>query len=244
LYNASAIKANAQEIPDLQDGVICCTPGALPYYIACNDDSCTNRIVYPNGNLKAEGTCMDGKKDKFWTAFYDNGMVMSKGEFLKGFPTGNWVFYFENGKQKAIGEFVPGKFELDDAGSGNFSEIAIRSGHWTFYYDNGNTYMDCNFDANEYSEETFNGNCIIYYANGNKKSEGIYRNNMKTGLWTYWYENGVKEKEESYLYQDCGLHDYVWFECPDGKWQYWDKDSKLMKTETYVDGKLKKTKTE
>jgi uncharacterized protein len=244
VFNYSVFQAKAQDIPDLKDNVLLCNPGALPYYIACNDDSCSQRLIYPSGNLKAEGTCIDRKKDKFWTAFYDNGMVMSKGEFQNGFPTGNWVLYFENGKKKAIGEFVPGKFELGDAGSGNYIDIAIKNGHWSFWYDNGNLFIDCIFDSNEHNEETLNGNYVIYYPNKTKKAEGTYRSNMKSGLWTYWYENGAKEKEENYLYQDCGLHDYIWFECPDGKWQYWDKDGNLVKTDTYVDGKLKKTKTE
>ena len=37
-----------------------------------------------------------------------------------------------------------------------------------------------------------NGLHIEYYKNGKKKSEGIYKNGKKDGLWSYWYKNGKK----------------------------------------------------
>ena len=34
--------------------------------------------------------------------------------------------------------------------------------------------------------------------NGEKKSEGIYKNGKLDGLWVEWYENGQKDYEQTY----------------------------------------------
>ena len=59
-----------------------------------------------------------------------------------------------------------------------------------------------------------NGKFTYYwYENGQKISEGTYKNGRKDGLWTRWYENGQKENEGNYK---NGKHD--------GIWTYWDKN--------------------
>lgn len=44
-----------------------------------------------------------------------------------------------------------------------------------------------------------NGDFIYYYSNGNKKMEGAYRDNLRTGMWKFYdYEDGMVHKEEQY----------------------------------------------
>ena len=43
-----------------------------------------------------------------------------------------------------------------------------------------------------------NGPYVVYYDNGQKKSERYYKNGKPDGLNTAWYENGQKELESHY----------------------------------------------
>ena len=43
-----------------------------------------------------------------------------------------------------------------------------------------------------------NGPHIEYYENGQKMSEGHFKNGKKDGLDTFWHENGQKRSEDHY----------------------------------------------
>ena len=42
-------------------------------------------------------------------------------------------------------------------------------------------------------------NLCVYESNGQYHSQGNILNGLKDGKWTWWYENGEKEKEETYI---------------------------------------------
>ena len=63
------------------------------------------------------------------------------------------------------------------------------------------------------------------YDNGQKKYQGVFRENEKHGKWDYWYSNGIKEREEEYV---NGL--------AHGKWQYWDSRGKKCGQAAFVAG--------
>lgn len=44
------------------------------------------------------------------------------------------------------------------------------------------------------------GKAIVYYENGNKLMEGVYKNGKKVGIWKHWYENG--KPYVTYSYED------------------------------------------
>lgn len=46
--------------------------------------------------------------------------------------------------------------------------------------------------------KTKNGQFVYYFENGQKSSEGVFRNDKKEGLWITWYENGNKLSEGNY----------------------------------------------
>ena len=48
------------------------------------------------------------------------------------------------------------------------------------------------------SEELPEGTVIEYYENGQKESEGSYKDGKEDGLHKYWYENGQKSAEENW----------------------------------------------
>ncbi len=47
-------------------------------------------------------------------------------------------------------------------------------------------------------EEPFTGKYVTYYENGQKKSEGNFKEGKYDGLWTLWDENGNITKKETY----------------------------------------------
>ena len=48
------------------------------------------------------------------------------------------------------------------------------------------------------TETPKNGLHIDYRGNGQKKSEGNYKDDKYDGKWTNWYENGQKRVEANY----------------------------------------------
>ena len=60
-------------------------------------------------------------------------------------------------------------------------------------------------------------NIIDHWENGNIKCKGKRINGARCGLWTYYYENGIKRKE--------GLYDgYIGYGEKEGIWTYWNED--------------------
>jgi len=87
---------------------------------------------------------------------------------------------------------------------------------------------------------------VLYYEDGTKKLEGSYKDNERSGEWSYWYPNGNLWSQGSYKKGiDHGLKT-VWHEngqkyyegeLKDGKrigiWSFWDKDGKITKEINY-----------
>jgi antitoxin component YwqK of YwqJK toxin-antitoxin module len=62
-----------------------------------------------------------------------------------------------------------------------------------------------------YTNGKFNGIFTTYYeSNGSKRSEGLYRNDDRTGIWTFWHENGQKSSEGEF--RNSSMF---------GTWTYW-----------------------
>ena len=75
------------------------------------------------------------------------------------------------------------------------------------------------------SDKPFSGEGVSYYSNGQKKSEGTFKDGGYDGKWTYWYENGQIRSEETYK---DGKED--------GKWTRWHENGQKRSEGTYKDG--------
>jgi antitoxin component YwqK of YwqJK toxin-antitoxin module len=239
------LNENESGFPALNDDLILCANGALPYYVSCEDSARSEKIIYSNGKIMAEGKFKNGKRKGTWTSYYNNaaaseeknhGNISAKGNFENGFPTGKWIFYYSNGNKKSEGEFAKGKFELGCAGSNNFVSASIKNGKWDFWLEDGTKKISCNFNCDEFGLERLNGMYTEWFSNGNKKCEGNFRNSCKNKKWTFWYGNGNKKREEFYKYEDCGLEDYASYECPCATWTYYNENGSILKTEKYTNG--------
>ena len=70
------------------------------------------------------------------------------------------------------------------------------------------------------------GKHVVYYKNGQKESEGHYKDGKLDGLLTDWYENGKKEGEGNYKNGK-----------EDGLATQWDEDGNKTLEIQYKDGK-------
>lgn len=84
---------------------------------------------------------------------------------------------YPSGQLKMKGEMLQGK----------------RNGLWVSYYENGL----------KWSEDTYNlgardGKCVSFYENGQVRYIGYYTNNIKSGKWDFYDEQGSLTKSENF----------------------------------------------
>lgn len=63
--------------------------------------------------------------------------------------------------------------------------------------------------SNSISPLNKNGNCIYFDDNGDKESQGLFKDNKTTGTWT-WYDNGSKDSTVA-TYRENGTKEYTRF---------------------------------
>jgi len=76
---------------------------------------------YPNGNIKAKGMVLSGKREGVWTSYHLNGNKQSENEYTAGILNGKTVTIFENGQIMYIGYYLDGEYD----------------GQWFFYTKEG-----------------------------------------------------------------------------------------------------------
>jgi antitoxin component YwqK of YwqJK toxin-antitoxin module len=106
------------------------------------------KSYYQNGNLKAAGLYLNGKKTGRWVYYYENG---NKKEIInfddKGRKIGDYKSYYENGNLKEEGEYViqiiikKKRVESKDENYEYFlfdeDMTEIKTGKWEYYKPNG-----------------------------------------------------------------------------------------------------------
>lgn len=97
-----------------------------------------------------------------------------------------------------------------------------KLGHYTYYYENGNRSSE-----GEYKDGERNGFWQFWFEDGKKKSEGEIKNGLYEGHWKFYYENG-NQKSEGYFINDLRANE----------WKFWEEDGKISSQGSYKDGKL------
>ena len=84
------------------------------------------------------------------------------------------------------------------------------------------------------SEEPYSGTSFELYDNGQKKSEGTYKDGKEDGLWTGWYDNGQNEIEGTFKDGKPDGLSTLWYENgqkkqegTENEWTYWNEDGSL-----------------
>ncbi|MBK7130211.1 MAG: hypothetical protein IPM74_16440 [Crocinitomicaceae bacterium] len=76
---------------------------------------------------------------------------------------------------------------------GIYNDSLQREGLWISYYDNGNKWSE-----SYYTKGKKEGHSITFFPNGQIRYVGEYKNDLKTGTWTFYDEEGNISKEEKY----------------------------------------------
>ena len=92
----------------------------------------------------------------------------------------------------------------------NFNELETREG---IKYLNG-------------SDAPYTGKVFLFHENGQKMSEGNYKDGKGDGLWVHWHENGQKRSESNLKGGKAN-----------GLWLMWHKNGQKWIEEDYKDGK-------
>ena len=149
------------------------------------------RELYPNGNLKYEGTIWKGYRINKWRYFHEDGSLEMEGNFGGkdaeifeiGEQTGEWKYYYKNGNIKTIGYFKKGK----------------KKGIFKTYDEaDGSLWLEQYYETGEENELI---KCKFYYKNGQIEKEGTAyeRNNWEiSGEWKYYDMQGNLKKIEIY----------------------------------------------
>ena len=122
------------------------------------------------------------------------------------------VYYHEDSDKPYTGKTVDKDYFQTIRLSGLY-ENGVLVGEYTFYNVDGSVIKPVNIvelvkdprgyfvpgvpDGNADSAAYW-GYAFSLYSNGQKASEGIFKDGHKDGLWTEWYENGKKKSEVAF----------------------------------------------
>lgn len=92
------------------------------------------------------------------------------------------------------------------------------------------------------SDEVKTGHWIWWFENGQKESEGEYSCGVKVGIWKRWYRNGQQRSEKAYQNQlfdnSIDLSEILDFkEIESGKWTYWHESGQVNEIRYYENSK-------
>ena len=112
----------------------------------------------------------------------------------------------------------------------SFDEQGKPVGKVRDYYISGQLQWEGQFsyvDKFDNSKDINEGLCTWYYQNGNKSQEGTYVNNIEEGLFNFWKEDGVKSHSGNF--KNGKEH---------GAWTYYYENGKPYVIYTYNEGNL------
>ena len=125
--------------------------------------------------------------------YYKNGSIQMKGKYLRDMKDGIFIYYSERNTYESAGRYnqerAVGKWE---------------SFHWNGALESEVYYGDETFTSTVFdslgNQQVINGNgkTQSWYASGQLKEEGEYRNGKKEGLWYGFYPNGQPYYKEQY----------------------------------------------
>lgn len=203
--------------------------------------------TWPNGAKKLVFTVVekkDGTVERLAEKmYYDNGKPMYEKHFDGDKPSGEWRFWYDNGKLFAMGTPT-----ADDMGKG-----------WTIYNNSGEVYHPEAFDSMVVLQFTDDQRplSVSYFKDGDEtryqfndnytlNAKGKVKNGKKEGRWEFFYANGQKMLEATYIggiengaynsYRENGVPYYRGFYI-NGKraniWEVYDEEGNLVERKDF-----------
>jgi antitoxin component YwqK of YwqJK toxin-antitoxin module len=204
----------------------------------------------PNGKGKWEGTYVDGRLQGVVKTYDDRGGLKDMTKYDAGridstaqekLTVDIRRSYHPNGKVASLGSYSKsgsreGLFrEFDSSGKeigakiyvgdrlvseGGVNEVGAMEGHWVEYFATGEKRAE-----GEYKNGKREGEWTFYHRSGKTEQVGKYQNGLPQGKWQWFYENGRLHREEFYR---RGREDGTSVE--------YDEEGKVITQGEYIDG--------
>ncbi len=195
-----------------------------------NNCQCSLKAHYTNGLL-------DGEK----LQFFKNGKLKFKGSYQNGKATGTHLKYDKNGQVIQKTSYKTG--EPVESNYYDKGEVVKKD-----IFHNGKLEITQEFEHQKLIKQTSyypdKIEVVEYFENGKPKVKAYYKNQHKTGQWTYYDENGQKISEKIYNHDELLGEGAYKNGKKDGVWYQYSPDKKIKTIHIYQSGKLIKTKTE
>jgi antitoxin component YwqK of YwqJK toxin-antitoxin module len=127
---------------------------------------------YPGNRLAHSGHYHNNMKTGIWQSWYENGQRKDSGFYTDNYMTGIWKRWYENGSPASVSGYLS-TFTYEEQQRMRLTGQVPESG-------------------------ARDGSFVTWYPNGNKESEGVYRNSLLQGRWLWYHENGKLSTEETY----------------------------------------------
>jgi antitoxin component YwqK of YwqJK toxin-antitoxin module len=148
----------------------------LTYSVDGKTANATN--FYHSGKKMAEGNYFETKKDGLWKYYNDLEILSAEESYLKGLPIGLWKTYYDDGK---LLEECPYK-------------NGFKDGVCKQFFMDGRLKSEVNFINGKND-----GFARFYFTDGKPMVLGQFKNDLKTGLWVTFKENGEKVSDTEYV---------------------------------------------
>lgn len=181
---------------------------------------------YKNNRIRYEGQFKNGKEIgvfKFYSAaqskfpiaiktfdegsdtiavqfFTDTGLLESEGKMIGKDRIGKWYYYHKDGKNKMIEENygnakLNGEYKIFYV-NGKLTKLAhykdgLLEGNSKKYSQEGVLIEDLNYVKN-----VLNGPAAFYEMNGYLKQKGVYKDDLKVGVWEFYTDGELSKTKE------------------------------------------------
>lgn len=198
------------------------SPKVVTYFIKKNDVKIKVREIgyYQNQQESYKGKFVNGIRSGKWEYWYENGKNFAKTDITSSIATQKWEIlkpdqspYLDNSYQLSVTETYPNGSPYHavykKSNENSILEIFFyptykiqmqgisinqkREGNWNYWYENGNKWSEGYF-KNDINDSIRN----VWYENGNKRYEGFYKNGKEIGIWKFYDEKGVFVQEINY----------------------------------------------
>lgn len=181
------------------------------------------------------------------TNFYPNGQKKATGELVEGKKTGKWVFFYPNGVKQAVEYYqndelhgLVKNFDFD----GNL--LSIENWHQGLIQDSAFYYFPSGQLEKQglYKNGQYDGYWTFYHPNGTLKRKLFYYHGAPNGEWKYFNDQGVliqegkfingKESGEWKFFNDKGRLEYIGSYAEGKRIGQWYKVSKSGKKKLII----------
>jgi len=168
--------------------------------------------------------------DGTWNGWFENGEKDYAGTYKLGLKDGLWEHWYMNGQQELMDAYIVKTEEKK-----------------TYLKEASKKYAEFIKDKVTSVQE---GLHYSWYENGQPKDDGSFKNNVQDGNWTYYYDDGKKMYEQTFVKGKQEGKVTSWYAIgtlesvknfkngkPDGKWIFYAKRAgKVINTIHFKNG--------